>query len=177
MTFKKEIEHYLAQICVLEETFRKVQDMDTLPLSFFSTSMDLLNHLKSGVYELESAQFQIMTQHLKESEEKLNADEEPIIKTDFPETEPSLETHGFLGDVIAKKIFADFSKSLSLNHRFMFQKDLFHGNADEMNQVLARLNAFHRIDDALNYLNENHSIRWEHDSGIAFRELLDKHFA
>ncbi|MDR3341077.1 MAG: hypothetical protein LBT25_13505 [Candidatus Symbiothrix sp.] len=201
MTFKKEIELYLEEIYKLEETFRKVQDLDTLPLSFFSVSIDALNKLKTGVYELESAQLQIMTKHLKESERKLENIEtvlkpaEPLIletqvsTVTEPEqplppvailvaekTSPSAATNGSLGDTIGKKIFAEFSKSLSLNQRFMFQRDLFRGNTEEMNKALVQLDSFLQSDEALHFLNENYSISWESESGIAFWELLDKRF-
>jgi hypothetical protein len=203
MTFKKEIEQYLEQIYVLEENFRKVQNLDTLPLSFFSASIDILNRLKTGVYELESLQLQRMMKHLKESEEQLgdvNESFKPaepvvlekpldvVIEPEKPvsppekvsveeKTMPMVEAPAFLSDTIAKKIYADFSKSLNLNHRFMFQRDLFRGNTEGMNKALAQLNTFHSLSEALDYLNENQTIQWESDSGMAFRELLDKHFA
>jgi hypothetical protein len=190
MTFKKEIEQYLEQISVLEEIYRKVQDSDMLPLSFFSASIDILNKLKSGVYELESAQFQLMATHLKETEEKTGDVYESFIATPvLPPTPivaptetpvaPNLpdSSTGFLGDVIAKKIYADFSKSLNLNQRFMFQRDLFKGNAEGMNKALTQLNLCQRLREALDYLNENYTIQWDSESGTAFRDLLDKHFA
>jgi hypothetical protein len=203
MTFKKEIEQYLEQIYILEEAFRKVQDMDILPLSFFSASIDVLNKLKTGVYKLESIQLQLMMKHLKESEEQLGdvnesfKPAEPVVlekpldvviepgkpvspSEKVPVEEkptPMVEAPAFLSDTIAKKIYADFSKSLNLNHRFMFQRDLFRGNTEDMNKALAQLNTFHSLSEALDYLNENQAIQWESDSGMAFRELLDKHFA
>jgi hypothetical protein len=192
MTFKKEIEQYLEQIRILEETFRKVQNMDILPLSFFSASIDVLNKLKAGVYELESAQLQLMADHLKDTEGKafdagisnLNRHSTPDVEsTDTCAESPiksvaatTPDTSGFLGDAIAKKIYSDFTKSLNLNQRFMFQRDLFHGDAVEMNKALVQLNTFQCLEDALNYLNENYVVRWESDSGSAFRELLDRRF-
>jgi hypothetical protein len=208
MSFQKEIEQYLEQIYVLGEAFRKVQDADTLPLSFFSTSIDILNRLKTGIYELESAQLQIMTEHLKGREENENLnDVEPVVQKDchselnaessvqkdchsaldaespdnYSEVKPITpvfsESHSFLGDTIAKKIYTDLSKSISLNQRFMFQRDLFKMNTEEMNKVFTQLNTFQSSEDALDYLNESFSIPWESDSGLVFKELLDKHFS
>jgi len=59
----------------------------------------------------------------------------------------------------------------------MFQRDLFRGNANEMNRTFAQLNTFQTLYDALDFLNENYNINWESDAGLAFRELLDKRFA
>jgi hypothetical protein len=181
MTFKKEIEQYLEQIYVLEEAFRKVQDMDTLPLSFFSTSLDVLGKLKTGVHEMESAQLQLMMKHLKESTEKSGND--PLLQVPVSPSDPDLpltpvmREKEFLGDVIGKKIVADFSKSLTLNERFMFQRDLFHGDMQAMNETFTQLNTFCSLNEAVDYLNKTQRFQWESESGIAFRELLDKRFA
>ncbi|MDR1610636.1 MAG: hypothetical protein LBS08_03895 [Candidatus Symbiothrix sp.] len=196
MSFKKEIELYLEQISILEESFRKVKDLDTLPLSFFSTSLDILNQLKNGLYELESSQFQMMAVHLNESKEKLSQNEsvawnEPVVRNEFVAgNEPIVgnelvagnelvtgnELVEFLGDKISKKLYADLTKSLTVNQRFMFLRDLFKGNEKEMNQTLAHLNSLKTLESALDYLNNNHPVQWETESGIAFKELLEKHF-
>ena len=66
MSFRKEIEQYLEQISALEESFRKVRDLETLPVSFFSISLDALNQLKNDLYDLESSQLQMMAEHVNE---------------------------------------------------------------------------------------------------------------
>ncbi|GHT65568.1 hypothetical protein AGMMS50239_25630 [Bacteroidia bacterium] len=179
MSLKKEIEQYLEQISVLEESFRKVKDLDTLPVSFFSTSLDILNQLKIGLYELESAQLQMMTVHLNES--KLAMDEPVELKdAETPITKNLKEVKEnvsvFLGDKISKKIYADLTKSLTVNQRFMFLRDLFKGNETEMHRVLTHLNVLKTVEDALNYLDNNYPVQWETESGIAFKELLEKRF-
>ena len=179
MSFKKEIEQYLEQISVLEESFRKVRDLDTLPVSFFSASLDILNQLKTGLYELESSQLQMMAAHLNESKEKLAVNEPAeftgeIVKG-IKETKENVSI--FLGDKISKKIHADLTKSLTVNQRFMFLRDLFKEDEAEMNKTLAYLNALKTMEDASDYLNNNHPVQWETESGIAFKELLEKRFA
>jgi hypothetical protein len=197
MSFKKEIEQYLEQISVLEESFRRVRDLDTLPVSFFSASLDILNQLKAGLYELESSQLQMMAAHLNESKEKLaeNGDKEKSAVNEHEEkstvNEPAEFTGEivkgikeakenisiFLSDKISKKIHADLTKSLTVNQRFMFLRDLFKENEAEMNKTLTHLNALGTMEDALDYLNNNHPVQWETESGIAFKELLEKRFA
>jgi hypothetical protein len=201
MTFKKEIEQYLLRINTLEENFRKVQDMDTLPLSFFRTAMDILNELKTGVRNMESTQIQLMLKHLREIEEADIKDtkEQNIVDVELgeivaieekaeiirkPETieekapiPVASPRPGFLGDKIGKKIYTAFSKSLNINDRFMFQKDLFHGNIAQMNKILEHLESVQSLDEATNYLKDYPSIAWDSDSGVVFKELLAKHFA
>lgn len=167
MSFKKEIEQYLEQISVLEESFRKVKDLDPLPVSFFSASLDILNQLETGLYELESSQLQRMAVN---STDSLAAGKSSTLVV-----EP-VESTGLPGDKISKKIYADLTKSLTINLRFMFLRDLFKGNEPEMNRTLAHLNALRTLEEALDYLSGNHPVSWETESGIAFKELLEKHF-
>ncbi|MDR1373135.1 MAG: hypothetical protein LBJ17_08510 [Dysgonamonadaceae bacterium] len=158
MSFNKKIEHYLEQISILEASFRQVKDLNPLPVSFFSASLDILNQLQIGLDELESSQLQLMTVNATDS-----FTEEPIRSL-------------FLGDKIGKKIYADLTKSLTLNQRFMFLRDLFKGNEPEMNRTLTHLNDLTLLEDALHYLNHNHPVQWETESGMAFKELLEKRF-
>jgi hypothetical protein len=197
MSLKKEIEQYLEQISVLEESFRKVKDLDALPVSFFSASLDILNQLKIGLYKLESSQLQMMAAHLNESKEKLETSStnsltgEPIQMKESVKMNKPAEFTGeivkgikemketvsvFLGDKIGKKIYTDLTKSLTINQRFMFLRDLFKGNETDMNQTLTHLNTLKTLEDALDYLENNRQVQWETESGTAFKELLEKHF-
>lgn len=196
MSFQKKIEYYLSEIQVLEASFREAQDKEILPLSFFSSSMDTLYRLRTGILEIEAIQLRIMQEHLEKSEieaDEMNSIEtkgqtevknEPVRQAGLPE-KPELKLEeektppsgSVLGEIIGRKINADFGKSLSLNDRFMFQRDLFRGNAGEMNKALSQLDSFHTLNDALDYLDTNYSIRWDSDSGIVFRDLLDKRFS
>jgi hypothetical protein len=188
MSFKKKIEQYLEQISILEESFRKVRDSESLPVSFFSASLDILNQLQVGLYELESLQLQLMTVNATDSlsEEPSCSVDKPVVKNGcapenaldefkaMKETKENVSV--FLGDKIGKKIYADLTKSLTLNQRFMFLRDLFKGNEPEMNRTLTHLNGLTLLEDALHYLDKNHPVQWETESGMAFKELLEKRF-
>jgi hypothetical protein len=177
MSFKKEIEQYLERISVLEESFRKVKDLDTLPVSFFSISLDILNQLKIGLYELETLQLNSVSDSATGAETDLLADVETAILTGLAPADKLVESTVLLGDKISKKMHVDLTKSLTINQRFMFLRDLFGGNDAEMNRIFAHLNTLPTLEEALNYLNGNRSVSWETESGIAFKELLEKHFA
>ena len=208
MSFQNKIEQYIKEIQELERFFREIQNMEMLPLSFFSSSIDILNNLKTGIYEIEAEQLQMMQNHLKESRNGLDGGDwtgeagevgkageageagetgetgeageageaGEVVQSKIIE-EKIIPVANVLADTIARKINTDFGKSLSLNDRFMFQRDLFQGNANEMNQTFAQLNTFQSLNEALDFLNRKHSILWNSDSGIAFKELLDKRFA
>jgi len=181
MLHQSKIEQCLKEIQELEQSFREAQDREILPISFFSYSIDIVNRLKTGIYEIEAAQLQVMQEHLKEQENErdeaveIKESEVPADLTTIEEkTTPSAN---ILADTIGRKINADFGKSLSLNDRFMFQRDLFHGNADEMSQAFAQMNAFQSLNEILNFLDEAYAIPWNSDSGIVLKELIDKRFA
>jgi len=183
MAFQNKIEQYLNEVQALEQFFRDAQSKEILPISFFSSSIDILNRLRTGIYEIEAEQLKVMQEHLKKSEDEWSETIEIKAPEDLEELktieieERTISTTNILADTIARKINADFGKSLSLNDRFMFQRDLFQGNADEMNQVFAQLNAFQSLNEVLEFLNEKYVISWNSDSGIALKELLDKRFA
>lgn len=52
-------------------------------------------------------------------------------------------------------------KSLSLNDRFLFQRELFHNDRNEMNVMMLKLNVFENFQDAEQYLREHTSWNFE----------------
>jgi len=219
MLFQNKLELYLRDVRDLERSFLDAQNKEILPMSFFSNSIDILNRLKTGIYEVEVAQLRLMQEHLKrqnsewfeanepnefetsdeikELEEEEEADDEDDDADEFEEEEmdePEQEEAEKLVELkiskeeiipptsvmtnsTGRKITTDLGKLLSLNDRFMFLRDIFKGNAKEMNQVFTRLNAFQSLSEALEFLNRNYAIPWDSDAGIAFKELLEKRFA
>lgn len=196
MSFKKEIEQYLELISVWEELFRKVKDLNTLPVSFFSASLDILDQLKSGLYEMESLQLDSTDPaisltgnstgslaHTGVKQINPNVPTQVNSGVSTPANEPAelpvdeLDELGFLDDKISKKIYADLTKSLTINQRFMFFRDVFNGNEAKMDGTLMHLNALQTFEEAMDYLQDNHPVAWETEAGIAFKELLKKHFA
>ncbi len=71
----------------------------------------------------------------------------------------------------------DLKRSISLNDRFLFQRELFHNNREEMNQMMIRLNAFDTFDQAESYLREHRS--WDFDTPVVedFLKVIKKGFA
>jgi len=191
MSIQNKIDQYSKDIRELEKTLQEVQSKEILPLSFFSSSIDTLNRLRTGIYEIEAIQLQMMQEHLEQNENDWTEENKPVIPVepvvmkpieempieDKSTNEIPIPATNILADTIVRKINTDFLKSLSLNDRFMFQRDLFQGNANEMNQAFAQLNAFQTLDEVLAFLNEAYSIPWKSDSGIVLKELLDKRFA
>ena len=192
MSIKDKIEQYLKEIQELERIVRESQDKEILPFSFFSSSIDILDCLKTGIYEIEAIQMQKMQEHFRTPESKryesqenkeINEVKKPIeineirkpveSKTTEEKTAPVINV---LADTIGRKINTDFVKSLTLNDRFMFQRDIFNGNSKEMNKAFTQLNQFQTLNEVLGFLNKNYTITWNSVSGVVLKELLEKRF-
>jgi len=117
MLHQSKIEEGIKEIQELEKAFREAQKMEMLPLSFFSSSIDKINRLKTVIYELEVRQLHVMEEHLKKQEND---------RSEAPETR-------ILADAIGQKVNTDFGKSFNLNDRFMAQRDSLQGNTNDKN--------------------------------------------
>ena len=213
MSFRKDIESGLEQIQQMQEQYRLVRDMEILPISFFSTSYDILKSLAERLHEMEAMQLATMQEHLsfheqliKESAllikrtEKNNLEEfvqlDPFMeekkKTDvvegpFVEKEKEkMDKHiseeervdpEFFGDIIRKQPVSDLRKALSLNDQFHFQKNLFVGDINIMNETLDRLNGFASLGEAMAFLNNRFQWNWDEGSALEFKEILERRFS
>ena len=70
----------------------------------------------------------------------------------------------------------DIRKLLSLNDRFLFQRELFKGDVGLMNYTFDELNGLETFEDALEYLQSN--FKWDKDSTQVreFMNLVERHF-
>jgi len=136
MIYQDKIEPYLELIRDLEKVFSEAQTKEILPLSFFSSSIDILNSLKIGVYEIEALQLQMMQEHIKEVEDEIDEEDEINEIKELDEIDELNEVKGInkvniLADTIGRKMIPDFEKSVSLNDRFMVQRDLLKKNDED----------------------------------------------
>ena len=58
----------------------------------------------------------------------------------------------------------ELKKAISLNDRFLFQRELFGNSRDAMNDMITRLNSFGNFNEAEKYLKENTS--WNFDDSV-----------
>ena len=81
-----------------------------------------------------------------------------------------------LQDVLEKQSLSDFKKAFSLNDRFRFRRDLFHGDEELMNQVIADLNQTVSLQEALAYINTHLAWNLKDESTADFVKLLEKRY-
>lgn len=89
--------------------------------------------------------------------------EEPIMPVEpeipeEPEVEP--ETPKQPEPVVGQAV-ADIRKAISLGDRFLFQRELFAGKGEQMQQVLDDINSLSSLDEAISYIGQ---FGWNTDS-------------
>ena len=70
----------------------------------------------------------------------------------------------------------DVKRSLSLNDRFYYQRELFDNDREAMNSMMLRLNAFDNYENTERYLREKTSWDFKDEKVKSFLELLKKGF-
>jgi hypothetical protein len=124
--------------------------------------------------------------------------EEPVIKqivqeektepVEISEPEPETETKIIadstignttrpLNEIIEKKALADIRRSLSLNDRFRYRRELFGGSDEKMNSALERLNAFTSADESISYIKNTLGWNTEDEAAAEFIKLIEKRFS
>lgn len=103
---------------------------------------------------------------------------EPVQKTaEAPLPAPVMaKSNVSLNDLLEKKNLSDFRKAFSLNDRFRFRRDLFHGNEEQMNQVISDLNQIDSLDEALRFIDKNLSWDMNNETVADFIKLLEKRY-
>ena len=95
-----------------------------------------------------------------------------------PKIEPAADrsaNHLSVNDVLyvsPSKI--EVKRSLSLNDRFFYQRELFNNNREAMNTMMEKINSFETFEEVENYLKNNTPWDFEDKTVKGFLELLNK---
>ena len=82
-----------------------------------------------------------------------------------------------LNDTIqATPVVLDLKKGISLNDRFLFQRELFSNSRAEMDSMIAKLNSFNNYNDAERFLRETTLWDFENQTVGMFLETIKKGF-
>lgn len=95
------------------------------------------------------------------------------------ETEKISTKTSFNTSVVHETVGSQTKKGLSLNDRFLFQRELFNNSRDEMNNMMQKLKEFDDFTNAEQYLKENTSWDLENEVVVSFIQVIkadfDKH--
>ena len=121
---------------------------------------------------------------LMEENENESLEEEsfptPLVTTELllENAKSSLVENRFIfNEQLEKRLLVDLKKSLSLNDKFRFLRDLFQHDENEMNKTLDYLNSLSSFSEAWGFLNDAYHWNPNDDSTIAFQQLLEKRYS
>ena len=125
-------------------------------------------------------------------EAKLASTEKSSIKESLQATQSSLpsqysKSEKVLADIVPKNkslndvlpvshTLQDSKATISLNDRFLFQRELFDNNRDAMNMMLTKLQAFSSFDLAESYLKRNTTWDFSNETVDKFLQMLKDRF-
>ena len=78
--------------------------------------------------------------------------------------------------VLIGKPVDDIKKALGINDRFLYQRELFEGSAEIMNQTLDELNNLGSFADAQSFLKLNFTWDFENETVVAFLKTIQRKF-
>ena len=87
-----------------------------------------------------------------------------------------LKSDESLGSTIAKQPIQDIKQAISIADRFRFQRELFDGNGEKMNQVLSDLNQLDTLEKAQTYLAKHFKWVADDDNVVDFMTLLQRRY-
>ena len=95
----------------------------------------------------------------------------------FENNEPEKHTPLSLNDFIqAPPALLDLKRGISLNDRFLFQRELFNNNRQEMDKVMETLNKLGSLEEAENYLMRQYNWDFEDQTVKEFLLVIKKGF-
>lgn len=83
-----------------------------------------------------------------ETEPKNEPIVEPVVEQPKPEAPRALQQTSLFGTPVS-----DIRQAVSIGDRFLFQRELFSGNAEKLQQTLTELNSLHSLDEAVAYVD------------------------
>ena len=82
------------------------------------------------------------------------------------------------GSILGERIrpVTDLRRSISLNDSFLFSRELFNGDSEQMNRVIEQISEMSSLDTAIAFLYSKVNVDEENEAMIDFQELLKKYF-
>lgn len=107
------------------------------------------------------------TETTEEEVEELEVAEE---KTEEKEVAPSTQS------TLTGPAVQDIRQAIALGDRFLFQRELFAGNGEQMQRTLDELNGLQTLQEAMDYINQNFAWDLESSAAELFVNVLKRRF-
>jgi len=86
------------------------------------------------------------------------------------------KTDHSISSSLANKKITDIKKAINIGDRFRFQRELFHGNGEDMNKTLAYLNQLASKEEALSFVETKYGWAPDNDTAEDFRQIIRRRF-
>jgi len=86
------------------------------------------------------------------------------------------KTDHSISSTLAHKKITDIRQAINIGDRFRFQRELFHGNGEDMNKTLAYLNQLATEEEALSFIETKYSWTPENETAEDFRQIVRRRF-
>jgi len=104
---------------------------------------------------------------------------EAPVKEEAPEAKPSEEAPAATtaADTIMPNVVGDIRKTMTLNDKFLFKRELFNGNEAELNDTLELLASMHSFDEATEYIYDD--LQWDSENPTVkdFMDIIKSYFS
>ena len=203
-TNKERLEKLIEQIKRLEILTEEVRERDIYPVSFFSQAFDISNKIQDDLQQIEISQIELIERNLRAENPAVSIEsalkqppqlfspqemvapeivhpphvQEMIVQTKTPPPVHQVqeEQKVKLAYLSERKNLIDLKKMLTLNDRFLFCRELFANNENQMNQVFSELNMEESYNAALDYLQKRFDWNFEDKNVTDFLAILKKRF-
>lgn len=105
-----------------------------------------------------------------ETEEEVEELEVAEEKTEEKEVAPSTQS------TLTGPAVQDIRQAIALGDRFLFQRELFAGNGEQMQRTLDELNGLQTLQEAMDYINQNFAWDLESSAAELFVNVLKRRF-
>ncbi len=141
----------------------------------FSSLSSLFEELKAGHTTELPAPCQ-SSEEEKEKEEDIPNDT-VVAESDAESVEvPTAPTAPTAPDIIMPNVVGDIRKTMTLNDKFLFKRELFGGNDAELNDTLELLASMHSFDEATEYIYDD--LQWDSENPTVkdFMDIIKSYF-
>ena len=114
----------------------------------------------------------------REKEPKKEREKEPEkVTTNEKFKPPSLHATVATGKKAESRFVHSLRKAINLNDRYRYQRDLFRGNIELMNQVVEKLDTLKTLSEAMDYVQREFSWDAQSETVADFYTLLENRFS
>jgi hypothetical protein len=149
-----------------EETENEKKDIEAKKNAVFNTDKKEIDDLEMN----EKSQ-------IHENEQKYSTDNfrQTIYGEKIVPATPSTDDNISPSTLTDNKI-SDIKQAISIGDRFRFQRELFHGNGEDMNKTLTYLNLLATLEEALSFLRSKYGWTSDNETAEDFYQIVRRRF-